>query len=144
MKVPKNNEIDQDPFFGLKYIAFLRTGKPHDDEDIDQEWLLNFAKHQICKVRSVMWNDPIWEKYTHEEILIEYFAIKFDENTKSREEFEARLVRPKEDDIDWMLQKEAKLLKEQLATNNDTIKEGLPKVEKPQEPVIPTDFEDTF
>jgi hypothetical protein len=141
MKAKKPNP--EDPFFGLKYIAYLRTGLSVNTEDIDAEGLVNFARWQICKVRNILWNDAIWEKYTPEEILIEYFAIKFDENDTERKTFEATIVTGKETDIDWMMRSEAKYLKQQ-APNNDTIKEELSPAEKAEVPETPRDFEDTF
>lgn len=82
---------DEDPFFGLKYIAYCRSHLP-DLDDFGESELIDFAKWQICKVKSVLFNDPIWENYTKEEILVEYFAIRFDESKELLEEFKSKLV----------------------------------------------------
>ena len=90
-----------DSFLGLKHIAYCRTGIPNTIKDYDLAILLDFAKWQICKTRNVLWNDPVWDNYTADEILIEFFAIGFDLNPKSREAFERTLLKPKEADYAW-------------------------------------------
>jgi hypothetical protein len=35
--------------------------------------------------------DPIWDEYTKEELLIEYFSYKFSESEAFRSEFEAQM-----------------------------------------------------
>ncbi len=143
---PKNNEPD--PFFGLKLIAYYRTGLPVNDDDIDEEAMVQFAKWQICKIKSVLWNDPVWNEYTSPEILIEFFAIKFDENEELRKKFEAGIVTTKKSDTDWMERRMAKLLKEKEEKQGKIKVEG---PEKPKEtPVVEftpapvEDFEDKF
>lgn len=139
----KTKELD--PFFGLKLIAYYRTGLPVNEDDIDEEAYVQFAKWQICKIKSVLWNDPVWDEYTNPEILIEFFAIKFDENEELRKKFETGLVTTKQSDVDWMLKMEAKLLKEKQGkikeAGSEKPKES-PKVEFEPAPV--EDFEDKF
>jgi hypothetical protein len=142
---PKQSQT-KDPFFGLKYIAYCRTGLPVNEVDLDMVAMLQFAKWQICKVRNVLFNDPVWDEYTDEEILTEFFAIKFDEDSALRKEFEAKLVTAKASDIDWL---------ERMAQKDQAVKNGKingdvtpekpkesPKVEFHPEP--PSEFEDSF
>jgi hypothetical protein len=128
MTAPKANN---DPFFALKYIAYYRTGLPKDMEELDRETLISFAKWQICKVRNVLWNDPVWDSYTEEEILIEFFAIKFDENEELRKEFGTLGMGPSKADLDWFDSMEAS----ELTKKQDTIKE---------EDSAPIEFEDEY
>jgi len=44
----------------------------------------------------------VWDNYTDEQIIIEYYAILFEKDPKFRAEFEAETGTPIEDDIDWM------------------------------------------
>jgi hypothetical protein len=136
----------QDPFFGLKYIAYCRSSLPVNEEDVDDEAMIQFARWQICKVRGVLWGDPIWDNYTPEEILVEYFAIKYDENEQLRNEFEAQLVSAKKSDLDWLERMEQK----DREAKQGKIKEGVTE-EKPKEtpaveftPQPPGEFEDKF
>lgn len=110
-----------DPFFGLKYIAFCRTGLPSNEEDLDEEAMIAFAKWQICKVRNVLWNDPIWDRYTTPEILCEYFAIKFDQDPDLRNKFDALTISAKASDVDWFERME----KKHKAAKEGTIKEEI-------------------
>lgn len=115
MKNPKPKAKSDDPLFGLKYIAYLRSEVP-DPETMDHEVFLNFAKWQVCKVRNVLWNDPVWDAYTDEEIVIEFFAIRFDESKEFRAEFGSKLTVVKSDDYDWLERMEAKYFAEKQST----------------------------
>lgn len=140
-KLPLTKEVD--PFFGLKYIAYCRTGLTINEDDVDEEAMIQFAKWQICKVRGILWNDPIWDSYTAPELLVEFFAIKFDESEELRQKFEATVVSVKAKDLDWFERMERKHAEDQ---KKGKIKEG--EVEqKPEvefEPTPPVDFEDKF
>ena len=46
------------------------------------------AKAYLCFYYKVMWNDPKWDSYTAEEMLIEYFMITFMSNPKYKETYE--------------------------------------------------------
>jgi len=91
-----------DPFLPLKYIAYCRSRLTDLKDDFDKEALLDFAKWQICKVRNVLFLDPIWDAYTEEDILIEYFAIRFDESEDMVNEFKKEAFQDtKEQVTDW-------------------------------------------
>jgi hypothetical protein len=152
MKAPKANQKSKinepDPFFGLKLIAYYRTGLPVNEDDLDEEAMVQFAKWQICKIKNVLFHDPIWDNYTTPEILAEFFSIKFDENEDLRKKFEAQLVTIKKADEDWILRMAAKHAKEQ-AEKQGKIKEESSK--KPKEsstvefkPAPVEEFEDKF
>jgi hypothetical protein len=126
----KELKANKDPFFGLKYIAYCRTGLPINDEDIDEEALISYAKACICKARNKLWNDPIWDSYTQEEILVEYFTIRF-ESEDARKEFETKLISVKKSDLDWFETAEKRYMSENKKENDIITQE-------------PTEFEDTF
>lgn len=134
-KPNENSQIaNKDPFFGLKFIAYCRSQRPPDGvdgiitEDID---IINYAKWRVCKSRNVLFNDPVWENYTPEEILVEYFTISFDDSEEVRDMFLAQMRGVETKDYDWLEQMESKWLKEQ----EEKIKEDMGGVEE---------FEDTF
>lgn len=132
----------KDPFFGLKFIAYCRTGLPLNAEDIDEEAFFSFAKWQICKVRNRLWLDPVWDLYSNEEIMVEYFSIKFDENNDLRKEFERGLQEFKQSDIDMLEAMERRYMQQLAAEQPEQgiINEGnaIP------EPGPAVEFEDKF
>lgn len=123
----------KDPFFGLKYIAYCRSALSPNKEDLDTESFVSFAKWQICKTRNKLWNDPVWDEYTNEEILTEFFAIRFDENEEMRREFETSILTPSKSDLDWFERMESK---HTVSTNDKIVGETKPKP--------PEDFEDKY
>jgi hypothetical protein len=122
----------KDPFFALKYIAYHRTGLPKDSDELDTEALISFAKWQICKVRNILWNDPVWDSYTEEEILIEFFSIKFDENEELRKDFGNLMIGPSKKDMDWFDEMDQKYAPDKQGT---IIEETTPE---------PEEFEDKY
>jgi len=105
----------KDPLFNLKYIAFCRSQLPPDEESKTDAAILDYAKWQICKERSVLFNDPKWDLYTPEEILIEYFTIAFDQNEQLREEFLSQIRGINCDDIAWFEQMEKEYIEKKQA-----------------------------
>jgi hypothetical protein len=122
---------DKDPFIALKMIAYSRSQLPPREEDRTAAIFVDYARHQICKIKNLLFNDPKWELYTAEEILIEFFCLTFDENEQAREAFLAKLRGVEADDIKWL-----ELMKTKY--ENDK-KEEIEKISngKPE-------FEDTF
>ena len=127
-----------DPFWGLKHIAYYRTGLPNVD-GLGMAELIDYAKWQICKVRNVLWHDPIWHEYTDEEILVEFFAINFDANPEARADFERAILKPKVKDLEWFDQMERQVLAE-----NAKKAKGLVENPQPDKIVVGEDFDDTF
>lgn len=85
MKEKSPKKLSDEPWLGLKLIAAYRVKLP--EEGVTDAILLDFAKWQICKSRNIMFRDPIWDDYTEEEILIEFFGIMYDENEELLTEF---------------------------------------------------------
>jgi len=135
-----------DPLYGLKYIAFCRTGL--EDKTVDMQDFINFAKWHICRTRKVLWNDPVWDNYTDDEILIEFFSIRFDESPEVREEFKKTTVSASKSDLDWFEEMERKALAERSTTTpqSNIIKEDNNTIENRTiaENKDLDGFEDTF
>jgi hypothetical protein len=55
------------------------------------EDLISFAKFFLCKHAKLLWKDPVWDSYTDEEILIEYFAHLFAKDEIARKDFEVSI-----------------------------------------------------
>lgn len=105
---PKKKE--HDPLKALKYRAYCRALTP-PGEDTTMEDFVTFAKFYLCRVTRRLWKDPLWESYTEEEILIEYYAHLFATDKGARAEFEVRHLSASdiygEDIFEWLDRKVA-------------------------------------
>lgn len=118
-KSPK--KLKDEPWLGLKLIAAYRVKLP--EEDVTDAILLDFAKWQICKSRNIMFRDPIWDDYTEEEVLIEFFGIMYDENEDLLTEFLSKIQEVDNTTLDWFERMEtehqAKMLADQEAGQDE-------------------------
>ena len=114
MTKPKPKE--RDPLLQLKYKGYCLAKTPPGDGTTLED-LVNYAKFALCKMSRRLWKDPIWDQYTDEEILIEYFANLFAKDEKVCKDFEVSIDSGTEiygDDIyDWLDKKVAENQKEQ-------------------------------
>lgn len=114
-----------DPYRGVKYIGYRMAQLP-DTYSLDQ--LVHFAKFQLAALTRTLLKDPIWDTYTIEEILVEYFAHQFHNNKEARTLFEAQLsdVSGAIDEFsDWAdkeMAKEAKIREQTLGGTEDSVK----------------------
>jgi hypothetical protein len=77
-----------DPLFKLKHIGYvMAVGAPRGKGDLED--LVQNCKFMLCHARGYLMEDPVWDKYTDEQILTEYFAMEFRNNNDFRKEFEA-------------------------------------------------------
>jgi hypothetical protein len=91
-----------DVFLPLQHVAYCRSRLTDLDDAHTRQELLDFCKWQICKVRNILFLDPIWDRYTEEDIFVEYFAIKFDESDEMAEEFKNKLGSGNKEEVaDW-------------------------------------------
>ncbi len=79
-----------DQFTSLKYKGYCRSQLP-PGEGRTMDDFANYAKFFICQQAKVLWNDPIWDTYTIEGIIVEYYAYLFELDGKLRKEFEASI-----------------------------------------------------
>lgn len=122
MDQPKKKK--KDPYRGLKYLGYRMSQLP-DTYTLDQ--LVKFAKFQLAERTRRLMKDPIWDEYTIEEILIEYFAHMFATSEKARVEFETTLntfSAAVDDFSDWAdreMAKEAKIRDTVLGGLEDSV-----------------------
>lgn len=118
---PKKKEFDR--LQNLKFKGYCWANTP-PGEDTTLEDLVSFAKFYLCKELSRLWKDEIWNDYTDEEILIEYFAHLFSKDKTAKQEFEVELNAGEdvygEDVYDW--------LDRMIAKNQEEMREKLDKL----------------
>ncbi len=84
------NQPKPDPLKSLKYKGYCWAHTPPGDDTSIVD-LTNYAKFYLCKHSNRLWKDPIWDEYTDEEILIEYFSHLFSKDEAARKEFEVEM-----------------------------------------------------
>lgn len=100
---------------------------PPEETPIVLEDFVKFAKFRLSSEKRVLLKDPIWEQYSDEEILIEYFALLFEKDKNEREKFAAPFRakgKPHEDFADWadrMIGESEKKMIEAAKTTEDSI-----------------------
>lgn len=87
-KPPQKKEPDR--LRNLKFKGYCWANTPPGDETSLSD-LITFAKFYLCRKARRLSKDPIWDEYTDEEILIEYFAHLYTEDKTAKEEFELSL-----------------------------------------------------
>lgn len=79
---------------------------PPQEANITLADFINYAKFQICQERSILMKAPVWENYTDEEILAEYYAIYYYKNKNELTAFESQLEGEDPDLMDWFTKME--------------------------------------
>jgi len=77
-----------DPYKNLKRLGYNTSQLP---ERYNKDQLVTYAKFSLAKFSKRLLKDPIWDEYTEEELLIEFFAHQFEDNDKLRIEFEQEM-----------------------------------------------------
>lgn len=96
-----------DKFAQLKYIGWCWSQLPPEDAAANLADFVNHAKFQLCTERNVLMKSPVWDKYSDEEILAEYFAMIFVKSEEARKDFVIQLSGKEiEEDIEWMERQE--------------------------------------
>lgn len=75
----------------IKHIAYCLAFKPPLEDRYTFADLLRHAKFRLSLEKKVLLNDPIWDQYTDEQILVEYYAIVFTNSSEEKTHFEASL-----------------------------------------------------
>jgi len=81
----------RDPYLNVKYIAYCISQLPPEGVPTTMEDFINYAKFQLSVDKHVLLLDPMWDKYTDEMILVEYFANLFSRSKEKVTEFELGL-----------------------------------------------------
>lgn len=113
MKSPKRKD---DPLFNIKYFAYHMAMYAKGGSMKD---LVRFAKFQLSHKSGRLMKDPIWDLYTPEEILVEFFAHRFTADKDLRGQFEALIGMGDEaiDDFAAWADKEIKKNQEERKNN---------------------------
>lgn len=83
---PKKKKVD--PYKKLKYIGYrmVQLPNPYSRQD-----LIRYAKFQLAAKTNRLLLDPIWDSYTEEGLLAEFYAHQMSENERFLQEFESSL-----------------------------------------------------
>jgi hypothetical protein len=80
-----------DQFYRLKFMGYCLSQLPPDGVQTTFSDYIEYAKFHLSMDKSVLMEDPIWDKYTDEMILIEFFANLFSKSKDKLQEFQATL-----------------------------------------------------
>ena len=83
--------MSKDRFLPIKYMGYCMSQMPPEEAKTSFEDFVTYAKFQLSVDKHVLMEDPDWDKYTDEAILVEYFANMFLKSKEERERFEATL-----------------------------------------------------
>lgn len=78
----------RDPYKGIKYLGYRLSQLPNT---YDIQDLVKYAKFQLSVKSGRLLKDPIWDLYTVEELLIEFYAHQFEDNEEFRVKFENQI-----------------------------------------------------
>lgn len=83
-------------------MAYCMSQMPPDGVDSNFEDYVRFAKFQLSASKGVLMEDPIWDKYTDEQIVIEYIANVFTKDKERLKDFEMKLYGQDSEIYDWL------------------------------------------
>lgn len=78
----------RDPYRNIKWLGYRLSQLP---DRYGLKELVNFAKFQLAVKTKRLLKDPIWDQYTIEELLIEFYAHQFEDNKQFRVAFEQEI-----------------------------------------------------
>lgn len=114
-----------DPLKNLKRIGYHRSFvSPNPEEKMSMAQFVVIAKNYICTQKGILFKDPIWDMYTNEEIIIEYFALVYVNDKTARETFEKEVLRGTSEYDDFLAFAEAGI--EQMGQERANELEELP------------------
>lgn len=96
-----------DPHRGMKYMGYKLSQLPKTYYLKD---LVRYAKFQLAHRNKILLKDPIWDEYTIEELLVEFYAHQFQESKEFRQAFEQSMG-----DVDGSVEAFSKWADEQMA-----------------------------
>lgn len=120
----EKKQQSKDPLLKVKYVAYCRAFVSATGESMTYEELLNYAKTYLCLKTSRLWKDPIWESYTDEELLVEYYTHLFTNDKDAKKLFEDSIDAYDKDTYDWldkMVEKNQKEMDEQAENMEDKV-----------------------
>lgn len=77
-----------DPYLGVKFLGYRLSVLP---DPYSMKDLIRHAKFFLAQKSGRLLKDPIWDEYTVEELLMEFYAHQMHDNERLRTDFEASL-----------------------------------------------------
>jgi len=96
-----SEEIEK--FDRLRYIGYCLAKMPPDEATVEFDDFIQFAKFKLCMASKRLLKDPIWEEYTPEELLVEYYALLFHTDEEQAKKFLQKMNGVSESDYDWII-----------------------------------------
>jgi hypothetical protein len=87
-----------DRFRKLKWLGYKKSNLLDKSTLAD---MVEYAKFQLAFKTNRLLKDPIWDEYTTEELLIEFYAHQFELNREFRMKFEAEINKMAADSDDF-------------------------------------------
>lgn len=72
----------------LRYIGYCISQMPPKNVSTNLGDFVEYAKFHLSQEKHVLLKDQIWDRYSDEDVLVEYFASVFSKNENARKEFE--------------------------------------------------------
>ena len=105
VKRKSQKPLMNDKYDRLRYIGYCWSKLPPDDDNVEFDDFVNYAKFQLCIASHKLVKDPIWDEYSSEEILIEYYALLYHNNKEQADVF-LKNIKGVSNDYDWILEQE--------------------------------------
>lgn len=83
----------------LKYIGYCKAWLPPKEAGFDLDDFIEHAKFYLAHKKRILLRDPIWDSYTDEELLVEFFAERFYTEEEYTKSFKKQLFKQEEKDI---------------------------------------------
>lgn len=108
---------DKDAYLNLKHIAYSTYNMP-PGKNFSLKDFVQYCKFYLCTKTKKPMKDPIWGTYTNEELIIEYFAWRFETEPQFRKDFE-----DKYNSSESVMDEFSKWADNQIEKNKDELKE---------------------
>ncbi len=106
----------RDPYRNVKYLGYCMSQLP---DTYTLKDLVRYARFQLSVKSGRLMKDPIWDEYTIEEILIEFFGHQFTEDKDFRMKFEHQFNQSSGGTVDEFSAWADKQMKDQNKTLGD-------------------------
>ena len=93
---------EKDKLLPLKHIGYCWSQMPPDEDNVTYGDFLAHVKFSLCKLSHRLMKDPLWDEYTAEEMIAEYYAHVYTVNKEERALFETTLRGEDPDVHDWL------------------------------------------
>lgn len=94
-------------------MGYCLSQLPPEGIKATYEDFLRYAKFQLSVDKHLLIEDPIWDKYSDEQLLVEYYANMYSKSKAERDRFESLLLGDNPDLHEWF-DKKIKQNKEEM------------------------------